>query len=82
MIWQRVIPLFIVLILALLVLVLVLWGRRQSRENRAKDRNTAEANWNNVCEFDNPETGAKCERSEFHLENHYHDVGGRLVHWP
>lgn len=82
MTWQRLIPLLVLLIFAVLVLVLVLWSRRRTAENQLKDRNAAEANWNNVCEFDNPETGAKCQRSEFHLENHYHDVGGRLVQWP
>lgn len=81
MMWQRVVPLVILLILALLVLTLVLWKRRQDRDNKSRDRSVAEAEWDGNCQFDNPETGAVCERKEFHLENHYHDVGGRLVHW-
>lgn len=81
MMWQRVIPLFILLIIALLVVVLVLWKRRDAKEDVAKARNIAEAEWDGQCQFDNPETGAVCERKEFHLENHYHDVNGKLVYW-
>lgn len=80
--WRNIVPLLILLILALLVFVLVMNQRRKSQDNERKDRLAAEKRWDGNCQFDNPDTGAKCEREEFHLENHYHDVGGRLVHWP
>ncbi len=80
--WQRAVPLVILLIIALMILVLVLWRRRQDREDENRDRRSAEAAWDNECKFDNPKTGATCERREFHLENHYHDVNGRLETWP
>lgn len=82
MMWQRVVPFLIILLLALIVLVLVLWRRKQNKYEASKERRLAEASWTGDCEFDNPETGATCQRKEFHLENHYHDVGGKLVHWP
>lgn len=82
MMWQRVLPLVILLIVALLILALVMFQLRKSRDNERTDRLAAEKRWRGNCQFDNPDTGAKCEREEFHLENHYHDVGGRLVHWP
>ena len=82
MMWQRVVPLFILLIIALIVLVLVMHQRRKTLDNERKDRFHAEAIWDGECQFDNPKTGAKCERREFHLENHYHDVNGVLQTWP
>ena len=82
MIWPRVIPLVILLIIALIVLVLVLHQRRKTQDLDRQERLRARDNWDGVCEFDNPDTGAKCQRTEFHLENHYHDVNGKLVHWP
>ncbi len=82
MTWQRIIPFLIILLVALLVLALVMHARRKSRDIERKERLSARERWDGNCQFDNPDTGAKCEREEFHLENHYHDVGGRLVHWP
>lgn len=82
MMWPRVVPFLILGILALIVLVLVLHQRRKSLDNEHKDRLLAEERWTGDCEFDNPQTGAKCERKEFHLENHYHDVNGVLATWP
>lgn len=64
-------------IVAIVVLALAFtMGTKQRTETRQRDR------------YRDPETvtfsvdtGAKCQREEFHLENHYRDVGGRLVHW-
>ena len=80
--WPRVVPLFILLIIALIVLVLVLHQRRKTKDLDREERLKARNEWDGVCEFDNPKTGAKCQRTEFHLENHYHDVNGVLVTWP
>lgn len=82
MMWQRVVPLIILLILALLVLVLVMHQRRKRQDIEREERLAAQKRWTGDCQFDNPETGAKCQRQEFHLENHYRDVGGKLVTWP
>lgn len=84
MMWTRVaIPLVIVLIMALVVLVLVMNQRRKSQDLDRKERLAAEKRWRGNCAFDNPKTGAKCERQEFHLENHYHVLDdGSLVTWP
>ena len=83
MTWTRVvIPILILLIMAILVLILVMHQRRKSQDIDRKERLAAEKRWDGNCRFDNPDSGAKCERQEFHLENHYHDVNGRLVHWP
>lgn len=77
------IPLILVGLLALLLLAIVLWQLKRSREIDRQERLAAEKRWTGDCLFDNPETGAKCEREEFHLENHYHVLGnGSLVHWP
>jgi hypothetical protein len=80
--WTRVVPLLIVLVISLLVLTLVLWGRRKERSDKERVRQKAQEEWDYECKFDNPETGAKCTRREFHLENHYHEVNGRFVTWP
>lgn len=83
MIWPRVIPILILLIVALLVLVLVLHQRRKSQDTDRRERLAAEKRWTGNCEFDNPKTGAKCERQEFHLENHYRTLDdGTLATWP
>lgn len=81
--WARVIPLLILLVLALIVLALVLWVRRATWYIERKERLVAEKRWTGDCQFDNPNTGAKCERQDFHLENHYHVLpSGQLVMWP
>lgn len=81
--WMRVgIPLAILLIVALIILALVLYQRHRSAETSRRERLLAEKRWDGVCRFDNPETGAKCTREEFHLENHYREVNGVLVIWP
>ena len=84
MMWTRVvIPLLILLILALIVLVLVMNQRRKSQDLDRKERLAAEKRWTGSCTFDNPATGAKCNREDFHLENHYHVLrDGTLVTWP
>ena len=76
------VPLIILGIISLLVLAVIFWTHNQEKRQVEKDLLHAQNLWDGKCEFDNPETGAVCERTEFHLENHYHDVGGRLVHWP
>lgn len=81
MVWPKVVPLLIILLVALIVLALVMYHRRKSLDIERKERLIARENWDGNCQFDNPDTGAKCQREEFHLENHYRDVGGRLVHW-
>jgi hypothetical protein len=79
------VPLIIVLILALMLLALILWTRKRSRHLKDEARLHAEADWDGVCQFDNPETGAKCQREEFHLENHYREIqtptGPYLSQW-
>jgi len=75
------VPLIIVALLALLLLALVLWQRRKTHTVERQERMAARQRWDGNCLFDNPETGAKCEREEFHLEHHYHDVNGNLVWW-
>ena len=82
MMWPKIVPFLIILLVALIVLALVMYQRRKSRDIERKERLLARERWTGTCQFDNPDTGAKCEREEFHLENHYHDVGGRLVYWP
>ena len=83
MTWPRVIPLVILIIVALLVLILVLNQRRKSRNIDRQERLAAEKRWRGDCQFDNPKTGAKCERQDFHLENHYHVLpDGSLASWP
>lgn len=82
MMWQRIVPFLIILLVALLILALVMYQLRKSRDIERKERLQARKNWDGNCQFDNPETGAKCQREEFHLENHYRDVKGKLVHWP
>lgn len=82
--WVRVVvPLALVLILAVLVLVLVLYQRRKSQDIDRQERQLAERRWRGNCAFDNPKTGARCNREEFHLENHYHVLpDGSLTTWP
>lgn len=75
-------PLIVVGLLALILLVFALMYKKEQREKAQRARKTAYVNWDGVCKFDNPETGAVCQRTEFHLENHYHDVNGKLVTWP
>lgn len=75
------VPLIMLALLALLVLALVLWQRRRASYIERQERLAAQKRWPGICEFDNPESGAKCQREEFHLEHHYHDVNGRLVWW-
>lgn len=75
------VPLIALIILALLILALVLWQRRRDTSISRQERLAAEKRWDGNCQFDNPETGAKCERQEFHLKHHYHDVNGELVWW-
>jgi hypothetical protein len=82
MMWSKVIPVIMVLLVALVILVLVLHQRRKSQDLVRQERVLAEKDWDGVCQFDNPETGAKCQRLEFHLENHYRSVNGKLVTWP
>lgn len=80
--WYRVIPIIIIGLIALLVLAMVLYQIRRGKDLERKERLRARERWAGTCYFDNPNTGAKCEREEFHLENHYHDVNGTLVYWP
>lgn len=75
------VPLIIVGILALLVLALFLWRLQRDKDTRREERLAAEKRWPGYCEFENPKTGAKCTREEFHLENHYREVNGQLVYW-
>lgn len=75
------VPLIIVAILALLLLAFVFWQRRHGYDLARKERLAAEKRWDGNCQFDNPDTGAKCQREEFHLEHHYRDVNGRLEWW-
>ena len=83
MMWPRVVPIVMLLIIALIVLVLVLHQRRKSQDTEHRERLAAEKRWTGDCEFDNPKTGAKCERKEFHLENHYHVLDDdSLTTWP
>jgi hypothetical protein len=80
--FTRMIPFLILGIVALLLLGLVFWQLRRSRDVEIQQRLAAEKRWPGYCQFDNPNTGAKCTREEFHLENHYHDLGdGRLSRW-
>lgn len=82
MIFYRVgVPLIIVALLALVALVLIYWRHRRDEDIQREERLNAENRWNGTCQFDNPETGAKCQREEFHLENHYREINGRLVTW-
>lgn len=81
MVYRFVIPLAVVAILSLLVLVLIYWRHRKDEDLRREERILAEERWDGICRFDNPETGAKCQRQEFHLENHYREVNGKLVQW-
>ena len=82
MFMRVVIPLIIVGILALLLLAAIFWTRRKERYEAFRYRQQAEEYWDGVCQFDNPDTGAKCQREEFHLENHYREVNGKMVLWP
>lgn len=83
MMWARVIPLIILLILAIIIVVLVLLVYRSSENIKRRERLAAEKRWTGDCQFDNPKTGAKCERQDFHLENHYHVLpSGQLDMWP
>lgn len=75
------VPLIVVALVALLVLSLVLYQRKRERLLREEARLLAEERWDGHCEFDNPDTGAKCQRVEFHLENHYREVYGKLITW-
>jgi hypothetical protein len=75
------VPLLILVVLALLLLAVVLWQRRRENTVRREERLAARNRWDGNCQFDNPTSGAKCEREEFHLEHHYHDVNGELVWW-
>lgn len=82
MIFYRVgVPLIIVALLALIALVLIYWRHRRDEDIRREEKLAAEKRWTGSCEFDNPDTGAKCQREEFHWENHYREINGRLVHW-
>lgn len=82
--WVRVgVPLLIVLIMVIIVMVLVLLQRRKSYDLDREERILAEKRWRGNCAFDNKETGAKCNREDFHLENHFHVLpDGRLATWP
>lgn len=84
MMWARVVvPLLIVLIMAIIVLALVLHQRQKSMDLDRKERLASEKRWLGDCSFSNPNTGAKCNREDFHLENHYHVLeDGSLTGWP
>lgn len=75
------VPLIIIAAIALIFLLMVIWNRNRQRENERRERILAEEQWNGVCRFDNPLSGAKCSREEFHMETHYREVGGKLVFW-
>lgn len=75
------VPLLLVGILALIFLGLMIWYRRRQAEIEKEERLLAEQRWTGTCQFDNPNTGAKCTREEFHIDTHYRDVNGSLTFW-
>lgn len=75
------VPLLMLLVLALILLAVIAFYARRRRDAKVDARKQAYVEWTGKCQFDNPKTGAKCEREEFHLENHYHDVNGVLQTW-
>jgi len=81
MLYRILIPILILGVIALIALLIVRANRRREEIIEEEHRLQAEKEWTGKCEFDNPETGAKCQREEFHLENHYRDVRGHLVTW-
>ena len=77
-----IVPLAIIVVVALLIGALVIVAGRYEQIQERREKDFARANWRGFCEFYNPQTGASCQREEFHLENHYHELsGGRLSQW-
>lgn len=81
MFYRIVIPIIVLAIVALLALLIVMINRKREQVIEEEHLIQKEKDWNGTCEFDNPETGAKCQRAEFHLENHYREINGHLVTW-
>lgn len=79
--YQVGVPLIVVALLALIFLGLALWWRKRQAQIDQEEALEKERDWDGVCQFTNPKTGAKCQREEFHLENHYRSVDGKLVFW-
>lgn len=79
--YRIMIPVLIVIAIAILALVIIYYVKRHSESVATEERLAAEKRWTGTCEFDNPNTGAKCQREEFHLENHYREVNGKLSTW-
>lgn len=79
--YRIVVPLVIVSVLAVIALVFLYRQHIRDENLRRQERLVAQEKWTGVCQFDNPATGAKCLREEFHLENHYREVNGKLVFW-
>lgn len=80
--WRQLLPVLVVAALALILLAWAFIYSRRKVDKKNEDRVKAEFEWDEECKFDNPRTGAVCERKEFHLENHYHELpDGELVTW-
>jgi hypothetical protein len=75
------VPLLILVVLALMFLLLMARWRQRQNDLEHERRLAAEKRWDGNCQFENPETGAKCKREEFHWENHYREIDGRMVFW-
>lgn len=73
--------LVVLVIVALLFFGIAMLYKHYAKENDRRARIAAEEAWTGECEFDNLITGARCQRQEFHLENHYRDIDGKLVTW-
>lgn len=79
--YQVGVPLIVIALLGLILLGFALWWRRREAQIEREELLEKKRNWEGVCHFDDPNTGTKCQREEFHLENHYHYVNGKLVTW-
>lgn len=76
-----ILPVVIIGVIALILVIVIFMQKRWERNIQEEAELYKQAEWTGDCPVSNPETGASCQRQEFHEEHHYRVHNGKMHTW-